>query len=186
MNVLVICGSNSRVSFTKACCDAAKGILEEKGVEVDFLCCREVGLGMFDAYDEQNGLKSKNLIERCIKADGIIAASPEYHGGVSGCFKNLIDHLDIAHLKDKPVVLLSTSGGEKAGINTLNMMRLIFRALHAFALPEQVSICESEFDSDKGEFKPETIAYLAKAVNSLVRYIDSQIAITPGVRIGLR
>lgn len=57
-------------------------------------------------YDQSRPLtaKARRLIEAVARADGLIVASPCYHGGISGLIKNAIDYLE--ELRTRPRVYL--------------------------------------------------------------------------------
>jgi NAD(P)H-dependent FMN reductase len=83
-------------------------------------------------------------------ADGIILATPEYHGSFSGVLKNAMDLMGFEEFEGKMLGLVGVSGGRMGAFDALNTLRSVGRALHAWVLPEQVSIPEawSVFDSD--------------------------------------
>lgn len=66
-----------------------------------------------------------HFYERIAAADAIIMASPEHNGSMPAVFKNLIDWIsrhDMKFLQQKPVLLLSTSGGPNGGATNLQHM----------------------------------------------------------------
>lgn len=71
----------------------------------------------------------------------------------------------------KPVALISSSGGMKAGINTLNSLRLIFRSLHAHVIPQQLAVCEKELN-EKGELDEGVQKQLLTLVKGLLQEIS--------------
>jgi NAD(P)H-dependent FMN reductase len=83
-------------------------------------------------------------------ADGIILATPEYHGSFSGVLKNAIDLMGFEEFEGKMLGLVGVSGGRMGAFDALNTLRSVGRALHAWVLPEQVSIPEawSVFNSE--------------------------------------
>jgi NAD(P)H-dependent FMN reductase len=109
-----------------------------------------------------------DLHQRVAAADAVVAGSAEYHGAPSGGFKNLVDHLTREELRGKPVGLVTVCGAAKGGTNTLNMMRLIFRSLHAPAIVEQAIVTNDDFDGhDVGD--ETALAYLRSVAHGLVR-----------------
>lgn len=48
-------------------------------------------------------------------------------------------------MKGKPVGLLTSTGGLKGGINTLNGLRTVFHSLSAHAIPQQLAVSRKEF-----------------------------------------
>jgi FMN reductase len=84
---------------------------------------------------------SARLIEAVRQADGVILASPSYHGGISGLLKNAIDHLELLreddrpYLRDLPVGLIATGDGWQGPNSTLASMRQIVHALQGWPTP---------------------------------------------------
>lgn len=74
-------------------------------------------------------------------ADGLIVASPGYHGSISGLVKNAIDYLEETsrdarpYLDGLPVGLIVTAGGWQATGSTLATMRSIVHALRGWPTP---------------------------------------------------
>lgn len=73
-------------------------------------------------------------------AQGILLGSPEYHGSMSGSLKNAIDHMSIAEFDGKMVGLIAVAGGSQSATGTLSHMRTVCRHLHAWVVPQHVSI----------------------------------------------
>src|SRR5208282_3290118 len=76
-------------------------------------------------------------------SDGIILASPEMHGSISGVLKNALDLADSEEFEGKVVGLIGVAGGRMGATDALSQMRTIGRSLHAWVVPTQVSIGES-------------------------------------------
>jgi NAD(P)H-dependent FMN reductase len=74
------------------------------------------------------------------RAHGIIVGTPEYHASFSGVLKNALDLMGFAEFEGKMLGLIGVSGGPMGAVNALNSLRTVGRALHAWVLPEQVSI----------------------------------------------
>lgn len=73
-------------------------------------------------------------------ADAMVWSSPLYHGSVSGSFKNALDWLQLLndrnppYLADKVIGMITTAGGSQ-GLQAVNAMEFIVRALRAWAVP---------------------------------------------------
>ena len=82
-------------------------------------------------------------------ADGIILGSPELHGSLSGVLKNALDLTDRDTFEGKMLGLIGVAGGRMGASETLSHLRAIGRSLHAWVVPEQVSIgaADKAFDS---------------------------------------
>jgi FMN reductase len=92
------------------------------------------------------GQPAEELVAAVRKADGIILASPGYHGSVSGLVKNAIDHLEETagdervYLDGLPVGLIATAAGWQATGGTLATLRTIVHALRGWPTPLGVMI----------------------------------------------
>jgi FMN reductase len=81
------------------------------------------------------------MVEAIRKADGIILASPGYHGAISGLVKNAIDYLEETardsriYLDGVPVGLIATAYGWQATGSTLAGLRSIVHALRGWPTP---------------------------------------------------
>ena len=98
------------------------------------------------------------LQEAVQEADGLILATPEYHGSVSGVLKNALDLMSFDQLSGKVTGLISVLGGQ-SNSNALNDLRVIMRWVHGWVIPEQVAIGQSwkAFDKD-GKLLDENIS----------------------------
>src|SRR5258708_30880674 len=85
--------------------------------------------------------ESKTLVESMRRCDGIIIASPSYHGSLSGLMKNALDYAedlrsdDRAYLDGLAVGLIACAGGWQAAVQTLAAMRSIVHALRGWPTP---------------------------------------------------
>ncbi|WP_330212007.1 NADPH-dependent FMN reductase [Pseudomonas sp. Z18(2022)] len=83
----------------------------------------------------------QQLIEAIRNADGIILASPGYHGTISGLVKNAIDYVEEtakdsrAYFDGIPVGLIATAYGWQATTSTIATLRSIVHALRGWPTP---------------------------------------------------
>ena len=88
-----------------------------------------------------NCAEGQALVAAVRAADGVIIASPGYHGSISGLVKNAIDYVEDT-AKDKrvyldgiPVGLIATAYGWQATGSTLATLRSIVHALRGWPTP---------------------------------------------------
>lgn len=85
--------------------------------------------------------KGCDLIEAVAAADGILIASPGYHGTISGMVKNAIDYLEELanderpYLEGRPVGLIVTAFGHQAANSGMTTLRTIAHALRGWPTP---------------------------------------------------
>jgi NAD(P)H-dependent FMN reductase len=98
-----------------------------------------------------------NLRRAVREANGIILGTPEYHGSFSGVLKNAIDLMGFKEFESKIIGLIGVAGGSMGAANALNGLRVVGRSVHAWVLPEQVSIPKARdvFDA-AGKLNDET------------------------------
>jgi len=90
---------------------------------------------------KESSSAGNDLIEAVRAADGLIIASPGYHGTISGAVKNAIDYLEET-AKDKrvyldglPVGVIVTAFGWQATGGTLATLRSVVHALRGWPTP---------------------------------------------------
>jgi FMN reductase len=93
--------------------------------------------------------EGRDLVEAVRAADGVIVASPGYHGSISGLVKNAIDYLEETakdervYLDGVPVGLIATAYGWQATGSTLATLRSIVHALRGWPTPLGAAINSS-------------------------------------------
>ena len=89
-------------------------------------------------------------------ADGLIVASPGYHGSISGVIKNALDTLEMLRTDDRPyltdraVGCVITADGWQAAGTTLTTLRSIIHALRGWPTPfgAALNAASGLFDAD--------------------------------------
>jgi FMN reductase len=145
VRVTGLCGSRREGSYTKMALTIALRAAEGPGCETDLIDLRELDLvfadGTMDRQVTAPGVQ--RLRDRLGSADGVIIGTPEYHGSFTGVLKNALDLTGFAEWEGKMIALIGVSGGRMGAHNALNSLREIGRSLHAWVIPDQVSIPEA-------------------------------------------
>ncbi|OKH38632.1 NADPH-dependent FMN reductase [[Phormidium ambiguum] IAM M-71] len=140
VKIVGIGGSLRNDSYSQLALKLAAQRIEALGAEVEILDLREMQLpfcnGEKSYPDYPDVKKLRNAVQQ---ADGLILATPEYHGSVSGVMKNALDLMNFEQLSDKVTGLISVLGGQ-SNSNALNDLRVIMRWVHAWVIPEQIAI----------------------------------------------
>ena len=140
--VVAICGSLREGSTTHAALRIALSGAEAAGAAVELLELSEYDLVFQGSVASESEYPPGvfKLREKVKRAQGILLGSPEYHGSFSGVLKSALDLMGFEEFEDKVVGLVGVSGGRMGAVNTLSMLRTVGTALHAWVVPNDVSI----------------------------------------------
>ncbi|AFY50201.1 putative flavoprotein [Nostoc sp. PCC 7524] len=140
VKIVGIGGSLRANSYTQLALQIAAQRLEAIGADVEILDLRQLNLPFCNGGKEYPEYPDvQRLRDTVSNTDGLILATPEYHGGVSGVLKNALDLMSFDELSGKVTGLISVLGGQ-ANSNALNDLRLIVRWVHGWVIPEQIAI----------------------------------------------
>ena len=159
VNIVGIAGSLRSDSYSYLALQVAAERAKQYGATVEILDLREMDLPFCDGTSDYPDHPDVERLRAAVKrADGLILATPEYHGSVSGVLKNALDLMSFEHLSGKMTGLISVLGGQ-SNSNALNDLRVILRWVHAWVIPEQVAIGQAwqAFDA-QGQLRDEKLA----------------------------
>ena len=105
MKVVAINGSPRKGGNCAQMLDILGKVLEKEGIEFEvcqpgakvhpcMACYHCLNNGTLRCVQDDDGVNE--IIEKCIAADGIVLASPVYHGGIAGGMKCVLDRLMLA------------------------------------------------------------------------------------------
>lgn len=154
VRVTALGGSLKRGSSSLTALRAAAAGAEGAGGEVELLEIAALDLAPY-APGQEPPEAARRLAHSAARADAMLWSSPLYHGSVSGSFKNAIDWLQLLsdaeppYLSNMVVGLISTAGGTQ-GLQAINTMDFIVRALRAWAVPLVIPVGRSwqAFDAE--------------------------------------
>ena len=158
VKIVGIAGSLRDSSYSVQALETAIQKVKDLGAEVEILDLRKMNLPFCDGGDEYPNHPDVTKLRETVKsADGLIIATPEYHGSVSGVIKNALDLMSFEHLSGKVVGAISVLGGQ-SNSNALNDLRIIIRWVHGWVIPEQIAVGQAwqAFDN-QGKLKDEKL-----------------------------
>jgi NAD(P)H-dependent FMN reductase len=139
VRIVGIAGSLREGSYTHMALATALRGAAELGAQTQLINLRDYQLPFCGSGDEEAAGAAK-LRGEARAAQGIILATPEYHGGYSGVLKNALDLMGFDEFEGKMIGLAGVSGGAMGAFSALNTLRSVGRALHAWVVPEQASV----------------------------------------------
>ena len=163
VRVVGLGGSLREESTSRTALQVALEGAAASGAGVELIWVRDLDLPSYTA-EHAPPPDAHRLAETVYNADALIWSSPTYHGSVSGSFKNALDWLillaenDPPYLSNKPIGLVTTAGGVQ-GLQAVNTMDFIARALRGWSVPLVLPVAQSwqSFDPD-GRLKDEAVA----------------------------
>jgi NAD(P)H-dependent FMN reductase len=171
IRIVGLSGSLSEKSLTRRAVEIALEGAKEMPVQTRMLDLNDYQLSFLSQawnsrHHDPGVLRLRADIQN---AQGIILGTPEYHGSLSGVLKFALDLMGFDEFEGKMVGLIGVAGGKLGATNSLNSLRTIGRSLHAWVVPQQVSISEArqQFD-EKGNLKNPSLESNLKEVGRQV------------------
>jgi len=170
MKIIGIGGSLRPGSITYMALECAFRKARKHDIEGEIIDLRTLNLpfcvGGSDYVDYPDVQRLRDLVR---SADGLILATPEYHGTLSGVLKNTLDLLRFEDMEGKVCGMIGVLGGELS-YNMMSTMRLICRQLHAWVVHREIIIpyAEEAFDSHGELVNPKLDERMTELVDSLV------------------
>jgi FMN reductase len=172
-----VCGAMTKGSSTsKALAIALKGAAEYDA-ETSLLELHDFDLVFAGSVPPDEYPPDVLRMRRAIReSQGIILATPEYHGSLTGTLKNMLDLMSIEEFETKIIGLIGVAGGHIGAINSLNTMKTICRNLHCWVLPQEVSIANSAqaFSDDGCANDPDIEERLRNVGRQVVKFVSVQ------------
>lgn len=185
LTVVGLGGSLAKKSSSLAALRIALEGAAEAGARTELFDIAELALPMFDPSNPTPPDAVVKLCDAMYNADGVIWSSPMYHGTISGSFKNALDWLQLLanrkppYLTDKVVGLISTAGGVQ-GLQAVNTMEFVVRALRGWAVPLVLPIAQAwkAFDEEDNA-RDHNLDQQLRALGREVARGSCQFALTP-------
>jgi FMN reductase len=170
-------GSGNPTGSTERVLREALNAAEAAGADSLYFDGSALDMPMYSYTGDRTG-KAQALIDALRRADGIIIASPGYHGTVSGLIKNALDYVeDMAkdervYFEGRAVGLIAVAAGWQATGSTLATLRSITHALRGWPTPMAVAINSAQpvFGADGAITDKGTASQLAILAEQVVSF----------------
>ena len=167
-------GSSSENAARVALAEASK-----LGAMVQMFDGALLNMPMYAPETSERTKEARSLVKALRSADGIILASPGYHGGISGLLKNALDYTEDmredtrVYLEHRSVGCIVCAAGWQAVGTTLTSLRSIVHALRGWPTPLGVGIntvAMKAFDKDGNCTDPQVEAQLRMLAEQVVNF----------------
>ena len=136
IKILVLPGSLREGSFTKQLVNTFPQLAPEN-VEISIFPLHDIPLYNQDVEDLGFPAAVRQLREAVSAADGLIFATPEYNGAMSGVLKNAIDWASRKGLlARRPAAAISGSTGALGGTKAQENLRSVLNHIGMYVLPK--------------------------------------------------
>jgi NAD(P)H-dependent FMN reductase len=159
IKIVGINGSLRPGSYSAMALEVAISRVGALGIETEIIDLRKLSLPFCNGGDDYSDYPDVAKMQQTVKsAAGLILATPEYHGSVSGVMKNALDLMSFEELSGKVAGLISVLGGQ-SNSNALNDLRIILRWVHAWVIPEQIGLGQAwKVFNEEGEILDEKLS----------------------------
>ena len=184
IRVVGVGGSLAAQSASLAALKIALRGAAEGGAETEIFDIRTLDLPMYSPELRDVPSSVHRLCDGVHGAAGLLWSSPLYHGTISGSFKNALDWFQLlsdrkpAYLTDKVVGLISTAGGTQ-GLQAVNTMEFVVRALRGWAVPLVIPIPQAWRVFDREGLHDENVSEQLHALGREVTRAAKQFASKP-------
>ncbi len=152
MKIAIVASSNREGSTSTKLSRYIESLLLDRGHDMTFFDIHKQPLTIYNPDIEATTDNELLFVKQLTDADGIVLATADYHGGMTGALKNALDFVGSDQFAGKPVLLVSSAGGPN-GMSSLQQMTLTVRHCHGIVCPEWISIGRGQKDFDE-EGKP--------------------------------
>ncbi|WP_421865005.1 NADPH-dependent FMN reductase [Motiliproteus sp.] len=185
--LIALSGSLRANSFNQQLVEIAAEGAREQGVEVRVINLADYPMPLFSEDLEAEGVPAivNDLKQQFAESQGILLASPEYNGSISGVLKNAIDWLsrpsaqtDIGPaFAGKVAGIMATSPGGLGGIRGLVHARDVLFNLGVTVSPNQVAVPSAyqAFD-EQGQLSDAETAERVKGLGAQIAQMAQKLA----------
>ncbi|WP_413531877.1 NADPH-dependent FMN reductase [Empedobacter brevis] len=177
MKILAFAGTNSKNSINKQLLNYTLNQIEN--AEIDLVDINDYEMPIY-SIDRQleNGFpqQAQDFYKKIKDADGIVISLAEHNGNFSVALKNILDwvsRIEMPYLKDKKILLLSTSPG---GYGGGNVMEVATKYFEKFASGEIVASTTFPFFNDNFQNEEIVNEELKDKVLTLVNTFKESLA----------
>lgn len=188
IRILALGGSTRPDSAGERALRIAAAAAAATGAEVTYFTGRDLMVPLYDTETAERSPEAIALVEAMRAADGVILASPGYHGSVSGLVKNALDYAEDLRRDDRPyfhgraVGCIAVAHGWQTSVGTMNQLRQITHALRGWPTPLGSAINDSTavIGPDAASSDPSVAAQLQTVGRQVVEFAYALRALTQG------
>jgi FMN reductase len=188
VQVLALGGSTRPDSAGERALRIAAAAAADAGANVTYITGRELILPIYDTESTERTPAMLSLVDALRAADGVIVASPGYHGAVSGLVKNALDYAEDLRNDERPYLdgrsfgCIAVAHGWQTTVGTMSELRQIAHALRAWPTPlgSAINASTSVLGRDAASTDPAAAAQLQTVGRQVVQFASALRALSRG------
>ena len=123
--------------------------------------------------------EATQLVDALRRADGVIVATPGYHGTISGLVKNALDYTEDMredarpYLSERPVGCIATGAGWQGTVTALEAVRTVVHTLRGWPTPlgAALNTAQPVFSPDGDPLDERTTFQLTTVAQEVMRFV---------------
>lgn len=179
--ILGIGGTTRPGSSTELALLAGLAAARRAGASTYALAAVDLELPLYAPHQPSDDPRAARLLEAVAEADGIMIASPGYHGEISGLVKNALDYLEELgdgprpYLEGRAVGCIVSATGWQGTVTALQSLRTVVHALRGWPTPLGIALNSTQpvFDADGRVQDPEVAARFDVVADHVVSFARS-------------
>lgn len=153
MKLIAILGSAVSSGKTKnaiqIACQAAD-IYLDKNIDIEIIDLSEKEISILDGRKiEEYNDDTEQVVKSILSGDVFLIGTPVYRGTYTGALKNLLDHIPLSALENKPVGLIATGATTHHYLIIDHDLRGVLAWFNAYALPGSVYLESCDFKNNE-------------------------------------
>ncbi|MDX3227981.1 NADPH-dependent FMN reductase [Streptomyces sp. ME19-01-6] len=178
LQVVGIGGSNRAGSTAEKALRIVLAAAVRRGARVKLISGPDLVMPLYEYAAAERSEQAKALVDAVASADGLILATPAYHGSISGMVKNALDYMEELRTDRRPyfsgraVGCISVAGGWQASASAVAALRATVHALRGWPTPLGVTINTetTSFDVDGRVNDPQIAERLELVAEQVVEF----------------
>lgn len=185
VRLLALGGSTRPGSSAERALRLAGSAAAAAGAEVTYLTGRALILPIYDTETTDRSTAVLGLVAELRRAEGLLLASPGYHGAVSGLVKNALDYAEDLRFDEPPYLdgraigCIAVAHGWQTSVATLNQLRQVAHALRAWPTPLGCALNDSTstIGDDHDLTDPDVSRQLTTLGQQVVEFVQARAAL---------
>lgn len=177
MHIVIVSGTNRTGALSQKLADQVAAVYQNLGHEVDLLDLADAPPEIVDgaAYKEKPA-SVQALVDRFLKADGVVFVVPEYNGSFPGILKLFIDMLPYPEGFDsRPCAFIGLAAGQFKSLRAVEHLQQVAGYRNALQYPRRLFIGDSfkQFAEDGSLVDQELAGRLAQQAEGFASFVTA-------------